>query len=77
LDDREDAEFGYRDLVDDGEHRVELTLWRYSADRWGASVMADLEVLPSRAELEHLLQQIRAAAQTVGLTVEQERIWAA
>lgn len=77
LDDDEDANFGYRYLLDDGAHMVRLTLWRHRVDRWEIAVMADPEVLPRRDELERLVPKIRAAARSAGLAVEREKIWAA
>lgn len=76
MDDDEDQDFGYRFLVDNGvDHSVRLTLWRVTPDRWRATLLATPADVPSRDELTQLLAEIRAAAQSVGLTIERETIW--
>lgn len=76
-DDDDDAAFGERYLVDNGEDRACLTLWRQRADEWMVSLAAAAAAVPSREDLEQLLTGIRTAAQSVGLTVEREYIWPA
>lgn len=73
-DDDDDAAFGERYLVDNGDDRVCLTLWRQRSNVWMVSLVATPAAVPSREDLEQLLAEIRTAAQSVGLTVEHEVI---
>ncbi|EIV92124.1 hypothetical protein [Frankia sp. QA3] len=78
LDDDDDGDFGYRYLVDDGvERRVLLTLWRNRPDEWMVTLLATPADVPDETGLTQLLAEIRAAAQSAGLTVTREGVWPA
>ncbi|EIV92767.1 hypothetical protein [Frankia sp. QA3] len=74
-DDDDDEAFGERYLVDSGEDRARLTLWRGRADEWMVTLLATPAAVPSRDNLTQLLAEIRTAAQSVGLTIQRENIW--
>jgi hypothetical protein len=74
LDDTQDTEFGYRYLREDDGNLVVLRLMRRSDTDWGMRLTYQNEPPPAEA-VERLREEIPAAAASVGLEVEEVRVF--
>ena len=70
LTDREDWEFGYRYLNDDGAPFVVVTLWRYEDDLWGVTLSADPQASVDPSDVQRWRQRAEGAGLAAGLAVE-------
>jgi hypothetical protein len=74
LDDTQDTGFGYRYLRRDEGNLVVLSLLRRSDTNWGMRLTYQNEPPPAEA-VERLREEIPAAAASVGLEVEEVRVF--
>jgi hypothetical protein len=73
LSDDWDQQFGDRIIRSRDEGLIRLSLNRYADDDWNVSLVYERDPLPD-AEVTELLDQIRAAASAVGVTVTKQSL---